>query len=141
VSGTHIELYATGSAAPAAVWALVGNPCRLPEWTDAEHVEDLSAETPAVGMTFVTVAAGQRLSWRLVTAEDRTLEAVAAAPFGELAVGVRAAMTQGGGTRLVLVAHLDHPGGLRGLRIRLGLGATLRRRMDRWAHAALRLAG
>jgi hypothetical protein len=138
---THIELFATGAVAPAAVWSVVGDLRRLPEWTDVERVEELSDPEPAVGTTFVTVAGDQRLRWRVITAEGRLLEATTETPKGPLAMGLRAAMTQTGGTRLVLVGRLEHPGGFAGLRTRLGAGAALRRRMDRWVHEALRQAG
>ncbi len=45
----RVELYATGAVPPEDVWAVVGDVRRLPEWTDAERVEQAPPPPADVG--------------------------------------------------------------------------------------------
>jgi hypothetical protein len=137
----RFELFAAGTAKPETLWALVGDPRRLPEWTDAEAVEAAPEPPLAAGATFTTVTGGQRLEWTLFTVEQRLVEAAADTPLGRVAFGARV-VRQTGGARLVLAGAVDPPPGLAArLRARLVTVPALRSRLDRWSHQALRVAG
>lgn len=137
---TAFELYAIGPKPPDNVWAVVSNLRRLPEWTDAEAVEDVPDGEPAIGTEFTTVVGSQRLRWRVVTAERRIIEVEAEMPNGRLEVGLRVVPAQAGGTRIALAGRLSITGRLARVREVLVGVPGLRRRMDRWAHAALAAA-
>jgi hypothetical protein len=133
----RFELFAAGRASPEALWALVGVPARLPEWTDAESVAGAPTGLEE-GAEFVTVeAGGRRLAWRIITADQRLWEAATATPRGHVQLGLRV-VRQTGGSRLVLAGALT-PAGTR-WRARLLDVPSLRGRMDRWAARAMELA-
>lgn len=135
----HVELYATATTPPEHVWAVVGDPRRLPEWTDVDGVERVEPDAVDVGTEFVTVAEGQRRRWRVVTADARLLEATTNTALGPLGVGVRV-VRDPLGARLILAASFEPAGRVRRLRARLVDAPGLRRRFDRWTRAALRVA-
>lgn len=124
------------SAPPDAVWAVVGNPRRLPDWTDVTGVESVNPEPVQVGTEVVTVGDDGVRSWLVTTAEPRLLELEADTPRGRFGLGCRVALDQRG-SRLILAARLDASG----LRAQLLEGPALRRRLDRWCNAALEAAG
>lgn len=132
----QIELYATGSATVEDTWAVVGDPRRLPEWTDATEVERVAPEPVDVGTEVVVRAAGRQWTWRVVTAEPRLVEATTTTSSGTLGVGVRV-VREGSGCRLILAGSLKTSGLLPRLRARTVEAAAWRRRFDRWSHAAL----
>lgn len=145
VRTSDLEIYARGPAEAAAVWGLVGDPARLPEWTDVTVVE--GADTvPPEGGRFATVERGRRRDWRVVTRTDRLLEVDTRLPWGALGVGVRVVADPAAprhdparpGTRVVLAAAFL-PRSVAG-RVRwFALGApALRRRFDRWSRDAVR---
>ncbi|MDP9405431.1 MAG: hypothetical protein M3O86_02355, partial [Actinomycetota bacterium] len=86
------ELYRVSRLPPDALWAVVGNPWRLAEWTDAERVESVAPEPLAVGSEIVTVEAGDVRTWRAGTVAPRLLELTTTLPRGELGVGFRVAL-------------------------------------------------
>jgi len=130
-----LEQYAVASAPPEEIWGLVGDPRRLPEWTDATSVE-LSAAV-AVG-TVLTTRDGKRvLEWRITTAEQRLLEAVTTLPRGELGIGVRV-VRDPNGSRLILAAGFTPGDRFSDLGWLLLGGPAVRRRFERWTRAALR---
>ena len=131
------EIFAAGNAPPDAVWEVVGNPRRLPEWTDADRVIRVEPEPMEVGAIIATEDRGRVLTWKVVTFGNRTLEAVTDVPRGRLGLGVRV-VRDGAGSRIVLA------GVLRSSRNPLRAGLVdvpaLRRRFDRWSRAALDVA-
>lgn len=133
----RFELFASGRAWPEQLWTLVGDPRRLPEWTDAELVEAAPEPPLEVGAAFTTVADGQRLTWRLVTAEPRLLEVDAPTPCGRVSFGWRVVREEAG-ARLVFAGSLEPAGST--LRARLVHLPALRRRAERWCSRAVRLA-
>lgn len=130
-----LELYAVGVAPPEQVWALVGDPRRLPEWTDADSAE--ASGPVAVGTVFTTRDGGRVFEWRVTTAEQRLIEAVTTLPRGELGIGVRVARDPYG-SRLILAAGFTPANRLAALGWLLLGGPALRRRFHRWTRAALR---
>lgn len=130
-----LELYAVGGAPPDQLWALVGDPTRLPEWTDATSVE--VSGPVAVGTTLTTRDAERILEWRITTAEQRLLEVVTTLPRGELGIGVRVARDPYG-SRLILAAGFTPADRVADLGWFLRGAPALRRRFDRWTRAALR---
>lgn len=132
----EFELFAASPTSPEALWALVGELGRLPEWTDATGCADLPSE-PREGATFVTLHGDQRLEWTLITAEPRLLEAKADTACGRLGIGVRVAPDPHG-SRLVLAGALKPSvGALRARTIEL---PRLRRRFDDWSTRAVKVA-
>lgn len=130
------ELFATGPVPPDELWALVGDPRRLPEWTDAVDVPEVTPEPVTEGSRIVVdQAGGERSVWTVTTAEDGLLEATTETPRGTVGIGVRVT-GHTDGARLVLAGF--HSRG--GLRVRLLDAPALRRRFDRWAETALRAA-
>ena len=132
----RFEMFATGSASTDALWAVVGDPWRLAEWTDVESVADVAPEPPQVGTRIETVEAGTTRIWHITTLESRLLEMRTQTERGEVGIGCRVVRDARGGSRIILAAGLERSG----LRARLFDGPSLRRRMDRWAHNALRVA-
>ena len=126
------ELFQVSSAPPDAVWAVVGDPWRLAEWTDAERVTGVAPEPLQVGSEILTVQDGATRVWRVITAQPRLLELRTATPHGVLELGCRVAVDPRG-ARLVLAAALESSG----LRARLVDAPALRRRLERWCHAAV----
>lgn len=135
----RIELYATGAATPEDTWAVVGNPRRWPEWTDAERVEQVEPEPVEVGTRVRVAADGQLLDWRVTTIEPRLLEATTETGRGRLSLGVRV-VRERDGSRLVVVAAYEPAGRVASWRVRLFDAPALRRRFDRWTRTALELA-
>lgn len=133
----QFEVFATVPGDAAAVWALVSDPARLPEWTDAEDVPEAPAPPLALGSRFATVDGDRRLEWVVITSEPYLLEAKTdQSACGRLGFGVRVS-DDPHGTRLVLAGLLD-PAVL-GLRARMVDVPRLRARLDRWADAAARV--
>ena len=132
----RFEMFATGSAPTDALWAVVGDPWRLAEWTDVESVANVSDDPPRVGTTIETVEAGTTRRWRITTLESRLIEMKTETERGEVGIGCRVVRDARGGSRIVLAAGLDRTG----LRARMFDAPSLRRRMERWAHNALRVA-
>lgn len=136
----RFEMFATGAVSTDALWALVGDPWRLAEWTDVESVADVEPDPPAVGARVVTVEAGTTRTWEILTLSNRLIEMRTDTERGAVAVGFRVVRDSRGGSRLVLAAGLDRTGFAGGLRARILDGPALQRRMDRWAATALRVA-
>lgn len=136
----RFEMFQTGQVAPDQLWNVVGDPWRLAEWTDVESVADVRPEPAAVGSEVTTVEAGTTRTWRILTLDARLLEMTTATEHGEVAFGCRVVRGSRGGSRLVLAAGLQAHGLAARLRTKLLAVPSLRRRMDRWAHEALRVA-
>jgi hypothetical protein len=136
----RFEMFATGRASTDALWALVGDPWRLAEWTDVESVAHVRGEPVRVGTAIETVEAGTTRVWEVVTLEGRLIEMRTTTERGGVAVGFRVVRDARGGSRLVLAAGLDPTGTFARLRARLFDVPALQRRMDRWAANALRIA-
>ena len=132
----RFDMFATGRVSTDALWAIVGDPWRLPDWTDVESVASVDPDPPRVGTRIETVEAGTTRVWRITTGESRLLEMTTSTERGEVGIGCRVVRDARGGSRIVLAAGLE--GG--GIRARLFDVPSLRRRMDRWAHNALRVA-
>lgn len=136
----RFEMFATGRASTDALWAVVGDPWRLAEWTDVESVAHVRGEPVRVGTTIETVEAGTMRVWEVITFESRLIEMRTTTERGGVAVGFRVVRDARGGSRLVLAAGLDPTGPAARLRARLFDVPSLQRRMDRWAANALRVA-
>lgn len=134
---TRVEIFAIGQAQPDEVWALVGNPRRLPEWTDVESVEQVDPEPVVVGSQLVVRHDGQTRSWEVTTFRPRLLEAVTALPRGRLGIGVRV-LTDPIGSRVVLAGAFARADRLSGLGFLLVGRPRLRRRFDQWSQQAVR---
>jgi len=130
-----LELYAVGVTPPEQVWALVGDPRRLPEWTDADSAE--VSGPVAVGTVLTTRDRERVLEWRITTAQERLIEAVATLPRGELGIGVRVTRDPYG-SRLIMAAGFTPADRGAALGWLLLGGPAMRRRFDRWSRAALR---
>jgi len=133
-------MFATGQVAPEQLWRVVGDPWRLAEWTDVESVADVNPDPPTVGGQVTTVEAGTTRSWRITTLDARLLEISTDTERGRLGFGWRVVRDARGGSRLVLAAGVDVRGFTGRIRARMLDVPSLRRRMDRWAHEALRVA-
>jgi hypothetical protein len=131
----QVEVFAAAPAPPAALWALVGDLSRLPEWTDAEAVARVPT-APAVGDAFTTRVEGTALSWTVITVDQWLLEAKADTACGRVGIGVRAAPDPGG-SRLILAGMLKPAVGA--LRARALEVPRLRRRFDAWSARAVRV--
>lgn len=139
-SGTIVlEQYALSVATPDELWLLVGNPRRLPEWTDADEVSEVDPEPPAPGGRFVTRVGRNRAEWTVNNFEPYLFEAVTAVSDGRLGIGVRV-LADRSGSRLVLAGAYRPAGRAARLRFQLVGCRRLRARFDRWSAAALRLA-
>jgi hypothetical protein len=136
----RLEMFATGQVAPEQLWRVVGDPWRLAEWTDVESVADVNPDPPTVGGQVTTVEAGTTRSWRITTLDARLLEISTDTERGRLGFGWRVVRDARGGSRLVLAAGVDVRGFTGRIRARMLDVPSLRRRMDRWAHEALRVA-
>ena len=132
----RFELFATGSVSTDALWAVVGDPWRLSEWTDVESVASVEPDPPRVGTQVATVEAGTTRLWEVTTLESRLIELRTTTERGGVGIGCRVVRDSRGGSRLVLAAGLERSG----LKARLFDLPALRRRMDRWAERALRVA-
>lgn len=134
----RFELYATGGAAPEHLWAVVGDPHRLPEWTDVDAVEQVHPHPVEAGTEVVVVMGGRQLAWQVVTAESWLLEATTEQDGTRFHVGLRV-VREPRGSRLVVAVALG-AGGSRAWRLRLFDAPALRRRFDRWTQRALAVA-
>lgn len=135
----RVELYATGNAPPEDVWAVVGDLRRLPEWTDADRVEQIRPTLIEVGTELVVVAGQRTLRGQVITVEPRVLELTVETPRGPVDFGVRV-VRERAGSRLVLAGMLHPTGVMRTLRARAVDAPALRRRFDRWTRNALDVA-
>ncbi len=133
----RFEVYASGPGDPAAVWDLVSDPHRLPEWTDATAVEDLGPGPVAVGTTFAVRVGDRRLDWRVRTLDRRLIEAATFLPSGVLGIGAQV-FPDAAGSRIVLAGAFAPADRRSALRFSLLGGPDLRRRFDRWSPRALR---
>ena len=136
----RFDLFQTGSVDPQALWRVVGDPWRLAEWTDVESVADVSPDPPQLGSQIQTVEAGTTRVWRIVTWESRLLEMHTDTEKGRVGFGCRVVRDARGGSRLILAAGLEAHGALQRVRTHLIDAPSWRRRMDRWAGEALRVA-
>ena len=136
----RFELFQTGSVDPAVLWGVVGDPWRLAEWTDVESVADVTPDPPELGSQIQTVEAGTTRMWRIVTWEARLMEIKTETERGGVGFGCRVVRDARGGSRLILAAGLEAQGPARRMRSRLVDVPSWRRRMDRWAGEALRVA-
>ena len=136
----RFEMFHTGSVSSDALWAVVGDLWRLPEWTDVESVADVRPEPVTVGTEVETVEAGTTRLWRITTWEGRLYEMRTDTERGEVGFGCRVVRDNRGGSRIVLAAGLEAPGFAGALRARVLDGPSLRRRMDEWARDAVRVA-
>lgn len=133
----QFEMFAAAMVSPDDLWALVGDPRRAAEWTDAEEVLGDPDPPLDVGSRFATRTAESTLEWVVITVGDHLLEVktdgCAAGRFG---LGVRVAPDPVG-ARLIVAGMLD-PGGGR-LRARTVDLPSLRRRCERWVDTALKV--
>jgi len=143
------EVYAVVPGPVHRTWALVGNPSRLPEWTDATTVEGPPEPPYQVGQRFVTVDGGHRRGWVILTTDEHLLEAKTDdIRSGRLGIGFRV-VGDPLGSRLIVAGLLDpyDPGGTdsgwRRLRkttvARLVHVPRIRSRFDRWTANAVKL--
>lgn len=136
----RFEMFHAGSVSSDALWAVVGDVWRLPEWTDVESVADVRGEPVGVGTEVETVEAGTTRLWRITTWESRLYEMRTDTERGEVGFGCRVVRDNRGGSRIILAAGLEATGFAAGLRARLLDAPSLRRRMDGWAREAVRVA-
>ena len=136
----RFEMFQSGAVSSDALWAVVGDLWRLPDWTDVESVADIRGEPVGVGTEVETVESGTTRLWRVTTWEARLYEMRTQTERGEVGFGCRVVRDNRGGSRIILAAGLEATGFAAGLRARLFDGPSLRRRMEEWAHAALRVA-
>ena len=131
-----IDQYAEYVAPAERVWAVVGDPRRLREWTGVDLLEP--PERWEEGAQIVTGDPGPR-TWTVISVGQRGVELVGDTPRGRLGIGVRviAAGAGAAGCRVVFAARLDPSGPTLGARLR-DL-PSLRRRFDRWATGLRRL--
>jgi hypothetical protein len=132
----QFEMFSVGRMPPDALWALVGDPARAPEWTDAQEVVSPPPRLLEVGSRFTTRDGDRELGWVVITTGPRLLEVKTDdCAVGRFGVGVRVA-DDPLGARLVLAGMLDPSGGR--LRARTADLPALRRRCERWCDRALR---
>ncbi len=133
-SPLRFEMFAVALAPPEDLWALVGDPRRAPEWTDAEEVVPPPEPPLAVGARFSTRDGDRRREWVVITAGDRLLEVKTDdCEMGRIGLGVRVTADPAG-SRLVMAGMLDPIHG--GLRARTVDLPSLRRRCERWMDVA-----
>lgn len=134
----QFEMFSVGLLPPDELWALVGDPARVAEWTDAEEVRSVPEPPLTVGSRFTTVDGERQLDWVVITVGPRLLEVktdgCAAGRFG---VGVRV-VPDPAGCRLIMAGMLDPSAGK--LRARAVDLPALRRRCERWSDRALTVA-
>lgn len=136
-----MELFASGAVSPEALWAVVGDPLRLPEWTDADDVAAIATPPGAPGMTVVTRDGPRQLTWTVTTREARVLELATVLERGRLGIGVSVVREAMGARSRLILAAAHEPGSRAALLHFRVLGApALRRRFDRWTHRALAVA-
>src|SRR5680860_359654 len=128
----RVELFASAAVKPEALWALVRDVRRLPEWTDADEV--LTVEPPAtsppptspppppsppsprspdldvaVGTTVVTRDGPRRLSWTVTAREPRVLELGTTLEHGRLGIGVSVVREAMGARARIVLASAYQP--------------------------------
>ncbi len=130
------ELYAVSTASTDDLWAVVGDPWRLSEWTDAERVESVTPDPVELGTEIVTLEEGAVRTWRVVTKQNRLLEIATDVDNGRLTVGFRV-VRDTRGSRLIMATGLDPTVKIGPVRTRAVELPALRRRLDRWSAAAL----
>lgn len=133
------EQFALGVMPPERLWSVVGDPWRLPEWTDVERITAVAPEPVAVGSMISAVDGGRSRDWRVVTAEDRLLELVTEVDSGRIGLGVRV-LPDPDGARMVLACAYRGRDSWAEVRFRLFGASGVRRRFDRWSAQALRVA-
>jgi hypothetical protein len=134
----QFEMFSAGMVSPDDLWALVGDPARAAEWTDADEVVMVPEPPIAVGTRFRTREGGRELEWVVITAAERLLEVKTdGCDAGRFGVGVRV-VDDPVGARLILAGMLDPVGGR--IRARTVELPSLRRRCERWVDTALRVA-
>ena len=130
-----VERFAASVAGADALWAVVGDPVRIPEWTDADSVDVLGEAAPG---TRVAIRLGERRTdWRLLTVGDRAWEIERHGRVGWIGLGAKV-VDEGERARLVLVGSLE-PAGSR-WRARVVELPRIGAMLDRWACAAVDLA-
>ncbi|MEX2100873.1 MAG: SRPBCC family protein [Acidimicrobiia bacterium] len=132
------ELFAAGSASPDDLWGLVGEPRRLPEWTDVRQVE-VGAEPLVVGTAVTVREDSQTLHFTVTTLEERLIEGIADTERGRIGIGIRV-VRDPLGSRLILAGFHEPAGALDRWRVRLATAPAVRRRFDTWAERALEVA-
>lgn len=133
----QFEVFSSVPSEPERLWEVVGDPDRLPEWTDVDHLAVAPEPPVAVGSRFETVADQRHLTWVVITCEDGLWEAKTdESECGRLGIGARVAPDPVG-ARLVLAGMLEPAGSM--LRARLVDVPRLRARLDRWSTAAARV--
>ncbi len=134
----QFEMFATGIHPPDDLWALVGDPARAAEWTDADTVTSVPEPPLEVGSRFATTDGGRTLDWVVITVGPRLLEVKTdGCTAGRFGVGVRVTPDPIG-CRLIIAGMLDPAGGR--LRARSVDLPALRRRCERWSERALKVA-
>jgi hypothetical protein len=134
-----VELYATGPASAETLWNVVGDPWRLPQWTDVDEVVRVVPDPVVVGTEVVTSVDDRVLRWRVTTVEKGLLEAFTDTDRGRLGIGVRV-VPDAAGARVILAGGYEPQNALTRLWVRLIGAPALRRRFDRWTGDALRAA-
>jgi hypothetical protein len=134
----QFEMFAAGMMSPDDLWALVGDPRRVAEWTDAEELVSAPEPPFEVGDRFTTRDGARELRWVVITTGDKLLEVKTdGCDAGRFGVGVRVAADPIG-SRLILAGMLDPVSGR--IRARSLELPALRRRCERWVDTALRVA-
>lgn len=129
------ELYQVSGRSPEQLWQVVGDPWRLAEWTDADRVDSVEPQPLGVGTRIATSQARDERVWRVITVEPRLLEMTTETTRGTLGVGIRV-VGDPLGSRLIMAAQLAASG----LRAQMLDAPALRRSLDRWCSAAVRVA-
>lgn len=142
-----VEQYAEYLAPAGVLWSIIGDPHRLPAWTDASRVE-FASHAGKVSQWFeglnVTVHGRSSTTWRVISAGQRVVEVSGMTSCGQLGLGARVieipsshgppgAQGRFQGARLVLVARLEPSRSV--LRARVLDLPAIRRRFDRWSTA------
>ena len=137
-SALTIDQYAEFVASADQLWSIIGEPRRLPEWTDVVSVRNADALDGWEAATTVTVREREETTWQVISLGQRVVEVSGATSCGQLGIGVRVialrapdAGTTGPGCRVVFVGRLEPSGSE--IRARLRDLPALRRRFDRWA--------
>lgn len=130
-----VERFAASVAGADALWEVVGDPARIPEWTDADRVEVL--DEPVPGARVAVHRRERRTDWRLLTYGARAWEIERHGRVGWIGLGAKV-VDEGERARLVLVGSLE-PAGSR-WRARVVELPRIGAMLDRWACAAVDLA-
>ena len=133
------EMYAPTAADADALWAVVGDPWRLPAWLDVDEVTSVDPEPVEVGSEIVAVSNGALQTWHVLTVRHKLLELTTDTPDGRFSLGYRV-VAQKPGCRLVMAAGLEPTRKVGGMRARMVELPALRKRLDRWATRAIHAA-